>query len=310
LFTGRVFARPTHLAAAAAVAVAVLLGSASAASADPVIAAAGDIACDTASGSFNGGNGTASQCRHKATSDLLLGSNLASVLTLGDNQYEDGAYDQYLRSFDPTWGRVKPLIDPVPGNHEYHSSQAAGYFRYFGAAAGDPATGYYSYEIGAWHLVALNSNCGAVRGCDTGSPQERWLRDDLATHTNQCVLAYWHHPRYSSGEHGDTPAVQGLWSALADARADVVLSGHDHSYERFAPMGAAGRADAAGVRQFVVGTGGKSHYPFRTTHLNSEVRNADTYGVLELILHPTGYDWRFVPESGKAFTDAGSAACS
>jgi acid phosphatase type 7 len=245
-----------------------------------------------------------------ATSDLLAGRGLESVLTLGDNQYEEGTFSQYMQSFDPSWGRVKPIIDPVPGNHEYRTPGAEGYYGYFGETAGDPDKGYYSYDLGAWHLVALNSNCSAVGGCGAGTPQERWLRVDLAAHTNRCVLAYWHHPRFSSGLHGDTPAVQGLWAALAEAKADVVLAGHDHSYERFAPMDASGRADPAGVREFVVGTGGKSHYGFSSVRLNSEARNADTFGVLELSLHPEGYDWRFLPVAGEAFVDAGSATCS
>jgi PKD repeat protein len=293
------------------------------ASPDPVISAAGDIACDPTMAGYNGGNGTATDCRQKATSDLLVGAGLAKVLALGDNQYLCGGYDAFLQSYEPTWGRVKSITRPVPGNHEYYSPYpgsgtatdcapgAAGYYAYFGAAAGDPATGYYSFDVGAWHLVALNSNCAAIGGCGAGSAQEQWLRADLAAHPAACTLAYWHHPRFSSGgEHGSDSSLQALWQALYDANADIVLSGHDHDYERFAPQTPAGGKNiASGIREFVVGTGGVEHRPFGSTVANSEVRNADTFGVLQLTLHTGSYDWEFVPEAGKTFTDAGSGPC-
>ena len=277
---------------------------------DPVIAAAGDIACDPADGNYNGGLGTATVCRMKYTSDLLLGMNAAAVLTLGDNQYEDGALTKFQQSFDANWGRVKPSMRPAVGNHEYLTIGATGYFQYFGASAGDPTKGYNSYDIGTWHLIALNSNCSQVAGCGTGSPQEAWLRADLAAHPNACTLAYWHHPRFSSGEHGNNTGLQALWQALYDYQAELVLNGHDHDYERFAPQTSVGVADALrGIREFVVGTGGKNHYAFVTLQPNSEVRNPDTYGVLKLTLHPTSYDWQFMPEAGKTFTDSGDGAC-
>ena len=277
---------------------------------DPVVAAAGDIACDPADGNFNGGLGTSGSCRQKAVSDLLLDANLAAVLTLGDNQYEDNAYAKYLQSFDPSWGRVKGLIRPGIGNHEYLTAGAAGYFQYFGAAAGDPAKGYYSYDVGTWHLIALNSNCSQVGGCGAGSPQEQWLKTDLAAHPNACVLAYWHHPRWSSGQHGNNSSYGAFWQDLYNAGAELVLNGHDHDYERFAPQSPAGALDAArGIREFVVGTGGKNHYGFVSVQPNSEARNSDTYGVLQLTLRPNGYDWKFVPEAGKTFTDSGSGSC-
>jgi PKD domain-containing protein/calcineurin-like phosphoesterase family protein len=282
---------------------------------DPVIAAAGDIACDPADGNFNSGNGTAGACRQKYTSDLLMGAGLAKVLTLGDNQYEDATLTKYLASFDPAWGRVRGLIRPAIGNHEYHTSGAAGYFDYFNGAgvssgpAGDRTNGYYSFDVGSWHLIALNSNCSNV-SCSAGSAQEQWLRADLAAHQNICTLAYWHHPRFSSGTHGNNSSVQPLWQALYDGNADVALNGHDHVYERFAPQNATGGSDPArGIREFVVGTGGKNHYSFTTTLPNSEVRNSDTYGVLRLTLRASGYDWRFEPEAGKSFSDSGSGAC-
>jgi acid phosphatase type 7 len=284
---------------------------------DPVIAAAGDIACSPASGDFNGGLGTSSTCRQKYTSDLLVGMKPAAVLALGDAQYESGTLSEFQQSYDPSWGRVKSITFPAVGNHEYHTSNASGYFDYFNGVGnqvgrgGDRSKGYYSFNVGSWHIIALNSNCSPVGGCGSGSPQETWLRNDLAANPAKCTLAYWHHARFSSGgEHGDTLAMQPIWQALYDANADLVLAGHDHDYERFAPQTATGAADSArGIREFVVGTGGKSHYAFATVKPNSEVRQSDTYGVLKLTLHPQGYDWRFVPEAGKTFSDSGSASC-
>ena len=276
---------------------------------DPTIAAAGDIACDPANASYNGGQGTATECRQLATSNLLLSGGYAAVLTLGDNQYEDGAYTKYTTSYDPSWGRVKASTKPVPGNHEYVTANATGYFQYFGPAAGDPAKGYYSYDVGTWHLIALNSNCASVGGCGAGSPQEQWLRADLGAHANACTLAYWHHPRFSSGSHGNDTTVAPLWQALYDWNADVVLAGHDHDYERFAPQDPFANADSSrGLREIVVGTGGRSHYGFSTIRANSQVRDSTSYGILELTLHPTGYDWRFVAAVG-SFFDSGSAGC-
>ena len=283
---------------------------------DPVVFAAGDIACDPADGNFNGGAGTVSNCRMKATSDSILAESPAAVLTLGDDQYENGTLAAYQASFEPTWGRLMSILRPTPGNHEYQTTGATGYFDYFNGVgqasgrAGERGKGYYSYDVGTWHLIAMNSNCSPVGGCGVGSPQEKWLRADLAAHPAECTLAYWHHPVFSSGSHGNTASVLPLFQALYDAGADVVLSGHDHDYERFAPQSPAGAADPArGIRQFVVGTGGKNHYAFSAVRPNSEVRNADTYGVLRLVLHPAGYDWSVVPEPGRTFTDSGSQSC-
>ena len=288
---------------------------------DPVVAAAGNIACDPLSPSFNAGLGTASECRQRSTSDLLVDKGLAGVLTLGDSQYACGGYGAYLQAFDPTWGRVKSLIHPALGNHDYRPGPLAGtdcdptgaptgYFRYFGAAAGSPSTGYYSFDIGAWHLIALNTNCGQVGGCGAGSAQEAWLRADLAAHRNRCTLAYMHHPRFSSSyEQAENVEIDPLWRALHSAGADVVLAGHDHVYERFAAQDPNGRADSKGLREFVVGTGGFSHHPFFTVQPNSQVRNNATFGVLLLTLRRAGYAWRFVPEAGSSFTDSGSGSC-
>ena len=276
---------------------------------DPIIAAAGDIACDPSDGSFNGGNGTTNNCRQKAVSDLFVGRNFSAVLALGDIQYEDGAASKYLQSFDPSWGRAKNIIRPAVGNHEYLTAGASGYFNYFGAAAGNSSKGYYSFDIGAWHIIALNSNCSQVGGCGVGSPQEQWLKADLAAHPTMCTLAYWHHPRFSSGQHGSNTSYGAFWNALYAARAELVLSGHDHDYERFAPQNPSGAADSNGIQQFVVGTGGKNHYQFMSIQPNSVVRNPDTYGILKLTLHATSYDWQFVPEPGKTFTDSGTRNC-
>ena len=281
----------------------------------PVIAAAGDIACDPADGNYNGGSGTASACRQLDTSNLLTGGRLARVLTLGDNQYENGALSKFLASYDPSWGRVKDITSPALGNHEYGTAGAAGHFDYFNGSgvqagpAGERGKGYYSFDVGSWHLIAINSNCAAVGGCHAGSTQEQWLKADLEAHAAACTLAYWHHPRFSSGPHGNSAELAPIWQTLYDHGADVVLAGHDHDYERFGPQDPAGNADAArGLREFVVGTGGKTHYVTGTPKPNSEVRNSDSFGVLELTLGASSYGWRFVPAVG-TFTDEGRDDC-
>lgn len=273
------------------------------------VGAAGDVACDPASPDWNGGNGTASGCRMKATSDLLLAAGLDRVLVLGDTQYEDAAAAKYLASYDPTWGRLKGITLPVVGNHEYLTPGAAGYFGYFGAAAGDPAKGWYSTDVGAWHVVVLNGNCASVGGCGAGSPQHAWLVADLAAHPGVCTLAAWHQPRFSSGPHGDDPAYDAFWRALHAAGADVVLNGHDHVYERFGPQTPDGAPDAArGLRQFVVGTGGKNLTSFGAPRPNSEARAA-AFGVLKLTLRPASYSWEFRPATPGAFSDTGFSFC-
>lgn len=285
--------------------------------APPLIAAAGDIACDPAAPSYNGGAGTLSECRHKYTSDLLVGGAFDAVLTLGDNQYSSATLAQYLGSYDSTWGRVKQLTFPSPGNHEYVDPDAPGYFDYFNGAgnatgaAGTRGQGYYSYEIGEWHVIALNSNCSQVGGCAQGSPQEQWLRADLAAHPVPCTLAYWHHPRFSSGaQHGNNPAMSAFWEALHQAGAELVLNGHEHIYERFAPQGPTGNADPDdGIRQLTVGTGGHSHHGPGTVQPNSEALDGNSFGVVTLALGPDVYEWRFVPEVGSAFKDSGSDVC-
>ena len=304
-----------------AVVLAALVVAASAApaarAADPVIAAAGDIACSPNSSYYNGGAGTSVRCRQRYTSNLLVDAALSAVLALGDAQYDTGSLSSFTKSYGPTWGRVKPYTFPAAGNHEYKTSGAKGYFDYFNGIgqfsgpAGDRDKGYYSFDIGTWHLVALNSSdhCNVV-SCAKGSPQETWLRADLAAHPATCTLAYWHHPRFNSGHDGNASFMQAIFQDLYDADADVVLGGHAHDYERFAPQDPKAKLDRArGIRQFVVGTGGAFPTPFGTRQPNSEVRQGTTYGALMLRLRPTSYDWQFVPEAGKTFTDSGSGTC-
>jgi hypothetical protein len=241
----------------------------------------------------------------------LLDAIPGTVFTAGDNAYEEGTAEQFAKCYDPTWGRHKARTRPAVGNHEFHSGGATPYFDYFGTNAGDPKQGFYSYELGAWHIIVLNSECAEVGGCQAGSTQEKWLRTDLQTHPAACTLAYWHKPLFSSGaKHGDDPEVKAFWQDLYAAHATLALNGHDHDYERFAPQNPEGKPDPTkGIREFVVGTGGKSHRPFGKPEATSEVRNADTFGVLKLTLHPHSYDWEFIPEAGKSFRDSGSGSC-
>jgi hypothetical protein len=289
---------------------------------DPVVAAAGDYGCDPLSPSYNNLDGTANggQCQQKATSNLLVNGNFSAVLALGDQHY-CGSLAEYQQAYDPTWGRVKSITHPIPGNHEYLTSGgstptigcdssnagAAGYFNYFGSAAGTPGQGWYSFDIGTWHLIALNSNCSDVGGCMPTSPQGLWLAADLSAHANQCILAYWHIPLFSSGGRAAQNSYW-LWQQLYSAHADVVLNGHDHIYERFDPQDASGVANPNGIREFIVGTGGANHTSIATVAANSAVRDTTTFGVLALTLHAGSYDWRFEPAMG-TFTDSGSASC-
>jgi acid phosphatase type 7 len=266
-----------------------------------VIVAAGDIAACNSEGD-------------EATARLVGGIE-GTVLTLGDNAYPDGSAQNFGECYEPTWGQFKERTRPTPGNHEYKTDEgASAYFEYFGKAAGDPDEGYYSYELGSWHIVALNSNCGEgeIR-CGPDSAQVQWLKEDLAANADEerCTLAYMHHPRFSSGEeHGSTPKLEPLWEALYAGGADVVLSGHEHNYERFSPQEPNGKADPQrGIREFVVGTGGKKHYPILEPIANSEVHNDETYGVLKLTLNPKSYEWSFVPVEGETFSDSGGAQC-
>jgi hypothetical protein len=264
---------------------------------DPVMVGAGDIS-------------TCTNDNDEATAKLLDGIP-GTVFTVGDNVYDGSTAEQFNDCYAPTWGRHKARTKPSVGNHEYDTPGASGYFGYFGAAAGDPNKGYYSYDRGEWHVVALNSMCEEVGGCGPNSPMVGWLKQDLAANEDKaCTLAYFHHPRFSSSKHGDQTHMGPTWDALYAANADVVVSGHDHLYERFAPQRPDGTLDPErGIRQFVVGTGGASHYAVENPQPNSEVRNSDTYGVLRLTLSPGTYGWKFVPVEGKTFTDSGRQSC-
>jgi hypothetical protein len=259
-----------------------------------VLVGAGDIAaCDSA-----GDEATA----------RLLDSIEGVVFTAGDNVYPSGSLRQFNECYDVSWGRHKARTRPAPGNHEYQTDGAAGYFEYFGAAAGDPNTGYYSYDIGAyWHAIVLNSNCAKIGGCQAGSVQYGWLERDLEDHAGMNVIAFWHHPRYSSGGHGNTPELDDLWDMLVDYGAEIAITGHDHIYERFAPIDDDGdRDDARGLREFVVGTGGKSLTGVGSPEAHSEARSNEAFGVLKLTLYPEHYEWQFIPVEGEQFTDSGS----
>jgi hypothetical protein len=271
---------------------------------DPVIAAAGDIACDP---TLN--IGAPAQCDQGATAAQIIALGPDAVISLGDNQYEANTATAYASVFDETWGQFKSLIHPTIGNHEYLTSGATGYFGYFGAAAGDPTKGYYSWNLGSWHIIALNSECSHVGGCDSGSAQETWLRADLAAHPNACTLVSWHEPRWSSGEHGDAIQMAAIWDDLAVDHVDVVLAGHNHDYERLPPLDGSGAPAATGVQEFVVGTGGKNHYRFAAPPIAGEVRDDTSFGILKLTLHPTSYEWQFLPAPGYVFSDAGSMDC-
>lgn len=256
-------------------------------SGDNVLVGAGDIA-------------TCDRDQDELTAELL-DTIPGTVFTLGDNAYKDGTYTEYIECYDPSWGRHKSRTMPLPGNHEYNTSGAAGYFQYF-----DNIESYYAYEMGSWRIYALNSEIDI----SAASPQVIWLKEDLAANPSQCVLAYWHRPRWSSGEkHGDNPEMQTVWQMFYDAGAELVINGHEHHYERFAEMDGSGAEVSAGLREFVVGTGGAGLYPIGTPHAASQVRDDSTFGILKLTLHETGYDWEFVPILGSTFTDSGSGNC-
>ncbi|HEX7290817.1 MAG TPA: metallophosphoesterase [Conexibacter sp.] len=268
----------------------------------PTLVAAGDVACAP------GQPRSRVACHQLDTAALIARLKPDVVAALGDLQYETGSLADFQASFDRTWGRFRARMRPAVGNHEYGTTDAAGYFAYFGARAGRPGEGWYSYALGRWHVVVLNSNCDVV-GCGAGSRQQRWLRADLAAHPTRCTLAYWHHPRFSSGLHGSDDALAPLWRTLQRGGADVALAGHDHDYERFAPQDADGRLDRAhGIVQLVVGTGGKSHYPILLPQRASRA-HASVFGVLRLTLGRGAYRWRFVAEPGVGFRDAGTARC-
>jgi hypothetical protein len=238
-----------------------------------------------------------------------------AVFAAGDLVYERGTAEEFEKCYEPTWGKFKDRTRPALGNHEYGTPGAAPYFAYWGEKAGPVGKGYYSYELGTWHIIVLNTNCAAsgLGGCAAGSPEEHWLKEDLAQHAHACILAYGHHALFSSGvlrSHAVHPELGALWQDLYAAHADLVLAGHEHSYERFAPQDPEGRLDPKnGIREIVVGTGGRSHDFLGFATPNSEVRDWETYGVLKLALSAAGYSWQFIPEAGKTFRDSGSGVC-
>jgi hypothetical protein len=247
----------------------------------------------------------------EATAELL-GVLDGTVFTLGDNVYENGTPDEFERCYGPSWGRpsIRNRTRPTPGDHEYNTPNATGYYGYFGHAAGDPATGYYAYDHGTWRIYVLNSNCAAIGGCAAGSVQERWLRQDLATNPRLCIAAMWHEPRFSSGFHGSSAVTVDLWRALYDGNAELVLNGHDHHYERFAPQDPDGAADPDhGLVQFVVGTGGRFRRGVGPIEPNSVVTDTDTWGILRLSLADDSWTSEFIPVSGGTFTDRSSGTC-
>jgi hypothetical protein len=286
-----------------------------AADVDPVVAAAGDIACAPP------GTRTAAKCHQAATAELLAGAT--AVLPLGDEQYNCGQATAFTKVYDPSWGQYKGSSNPVVGDNEYAGNGcstpgASGYYGYFGdrASPQEPGCtinckGYYSYDVGSWHVVALNSECTqpGVGGCSASSAQVKWLKTDLAAHPTMCTLAYFHRP-YFSDKGGTVAKVKQLFTALYNGGADVLLVGHQHIYERFRLQNPSGQAAPDGIRQFIVGTGGKSQTALASPPpTGQEMRNSGTFGVLKLTLHQTSYDWQFVPEAGKSFTDAGSQDC-
>jgi acid phosphatase type 7 len=260
---------------------------------DPVFVGAGDIA-------------SCGLPNDEATAKLLDGIE-GTMFTAGDNVYNSGTASEFQQCYEPTWGRHKKRTRPSPGNHDYGSLGAAPYFDYFGENAGPKGRGYYSFDLGAWHIISLNSNIAA----GANSEQVKWLRDDLVQNKAVCTLAYWHHPLFSSGAHGNDPRMKEIWKVLYESGVDVVINGHDHTYERFAQQTPDGKADPGrGIREFVVGTGGAFLYAFRQVpNANSEVRHNLTFGVLKLTLHAESYDWEFVPVAGKTFTDSGATLC-
>ena len=286
---------------------------------DPVVAAAGDIACSPTDPNFNGGDGVPGFCHMKATSDLILGMNPGNVLMLGDAQYNSGRLADFMASYDPSWGRVKGITHPTVGNHEYGTSGAGGYFSYFGDAATprqpgcrQNCEGYYSFDIATWHVAVINTECTRLNGgngCVVGSPQDQWLESDLAAHPNTCTLVMGHKPRWASNSSASA-AIGPLVDDMYNAGVDLFLAGHSHTYERFALQAPTGqRDDVAGIRQFVVGTGGSFFTGFSTILPNSEVHKSRIFGVLKLTLHPGGYDWAYVADPSTPYSDSGSGSC-
>jgi hypothetical protein len=292
--SNRRFLKAIPLAAALGLA-ACAATAASSADAPVVLWAAGDIGYCYSSGPAPA-----------ARTARLMAGDAHPVLALGDLAYPRGRQRDFDECFAPSWGQLRPRLLPVPGNHDYDTRDALPYFRYVEGLAQAAGRGYYALRLGAWRLIALNSNIDA----GPGSEQMRWLRAELAGYRTHCALAFWHHPRFSSGTHGDDARMDAAWRLLHDSGVDLVLGGHDHDYERFAPLDADGRPDPLrGMRQFVVGTGGAPLRRFGEIRPGSEARNYETHGALRLTLRDGGYDWAFVPVDGQAYSDRGSGRC-
>jgi hypothetical protein len=263
--------------------------------ADPVLVGAGDIA-------------NCSRSQDEATAKLL-DAIPGTVFTAGDNVYTHASAKEFTDCYGPTWGRAKSRTKPAPGDEDYETAGAKGYLGYFGSRAAPAGKTYYSYSIGAWHAVVLDTDCSDVGGCGATSPQALWLKADLAANPTACTIAIFHHPRFSSAQSKPDGRAVTFWQILYSYGADVIVSGHRHQYERFAPQTSTGAASSKGIREFVVGTGGAALVGFSTVAPNSEVRNSSTYGVLKLTLHASSYDFAFVPIAGQSFRDSGSANC-
>lgn len=279
------------------------------------IVAIGDIACDPQDSHFLAPD--SAHCQSKATHALLNNLQPDAVLALGDLQYENATQDKFMQSYDKDWGQEKKITYPTAGNHEYATPGASGYFNYFNdgkslGRAGEVGKGYYSTDIGSWHIIALNSNCEAVGGCGEGSPQLVWLEQDLSSSSNVCTLAFWHHPHFTSGRYArDKPAAgrsSYFWDSLIKFKADVILNGHDHLYERFAPQSASGQPSLTGIRQFTVGTGGKVLYQKIFSQPNSEKLIDSQFGVMSIKLYAKAYSWQFVSIAGEVL-DSGRQQC-
>jgi hypothetical protein len=275
--------------------VALLVPFGTVSAADPVLVGAGDIADCTRS-------------QDLATS-RILDRTVGTVFTAGDNVAQNASAAAFARCYAGTWGRHKARTRPAVGDEDYRTPNASGYFGYFGTRAGDPRKGYYSFDIGAWHAVVLNSNCAEIGGCGMRSAQVRWLQTDLAARPRACTIAIFHHPRFTSRRSTPDGRTVNLWRVLYAYGADVIVNGHSHQYERFTPQTPDGVASVYGIRQFVVGTGGSPLVPFPRIARNSQVRNGTTYGVLRLTLHASSYDFAFIPIAGQTFRDSGTTRC-
>jgi hypothetical protein len=272
------------------------------------IAAVGDILCPN--------QNLGKPCQEDGIAKLIKDINPQAILIPGDSQYEKGTYSEYEKYFESFLGKYKKIIYPSTGNHDYYTPNASGYYDYFNGigksdgVAGQRDKGYYSFEIGNWHIISLNSNCLEIGGCGKDSVQEKWLLSDLQKNKQLCILTYWHEPLFSSGPHGNNLNLRDIWKDLYAYKADIVLNGHDHDFERFKKQDAYGNEDEKGIREFVIGTGGQLLYRFISNASNSEVRDASSHGVLELKLYKDKYEWNFLPVEGDIFKDTGSSACN